>query len=124
MTTQEVRRKMPILTMTLPIRPGKLEAWRRFCQELQGVRRHAYETSRRRLGIVHEQFALVQTPIGDAALANIEAADVGKALAGLAASEHPFDRWFKARLLELHGVSLGQIPMEHRADPAFEWEEE
>lgn len=114
---------MPTLSMTLPIRPGKLEAWRRFCQELQGARRPAYEASRRRLGIIHEQFALVQTPIGDAALASIEAADVGRALSELAASEHPFDRWFKAQLLELHGVSLGQAVMKHRADPAFEWQQ-
>lgn len=114
---------MPVLKITLPIRPGKLEAWRRFCQELQGARRSAYQTSRRRLGIVHEQFALVQTPIGDAALASIEAADVGRALSGLAASEHPFDRWFKDKLQELHGVSLGKTPDGHPSNPTFEWKE-
>lgn len=114
---------MPTLTMTLPIRPGKLEAWRRFCQELQGARRQAYESSRRRLGIVREQFALVQTPVGDAALASIEADDVGRALSDLVASDHPFDRWFKARLQELHGVSLNQTSDGHPSDPEFEWPE-
>lgn len=123
MAVQEVRHTMPKLTMTLPIRPGKLEAWRRFCQELQGARRPAYEMSRRRLGIVREQFALVQTPIGDAVLASIEASDVGRALSDLAASDRPFDRWFKERLRELHGVSLNQTSDEHPSDPEFEWTE-
>lgn len=114
---------MSTLSITLPILPGKLEAWRRFCQELQGARHSDYEMSRRRLGIVREQFALVQTPIGDAALASIEAADVGRALSELAASDHPFDRWFKARLQELHGLSLGRASIGRWTDPAFEWEE-
>jgi hypothetical protein len=50
---------MPTLRLVLPILPGKVEAWRHFCQELQGARRADYEASRRRRGVVAEEFALV-----------------------------------------------------------------
>lgn len=97
---------MPTLTITLPIRPGKLEAWRRFRQELQDTRRPAYRAARRRLGISGERCTLVQTPVGVAVRVSIEAADVGRALAELAASTESFDRWYKDKLHELHGFHL------------------
>lgn len=102
---------MPTLTITLPIRPGKLEAWRRFRQELQASRRLDYEASRRRLGISNERFTLVQTPVGAAVRISIEATDVGQALADLAASTHSFDRWYKDKLRELHGFHFSGTHM-------------
>ena len=49
---------MPGIVLTFPILPGKVEAWRRFCQELAGSRSTLYEASRRRLGITRERMAL------------------------------------------------------------------
>jgi hypothetical protein len=97
---------MPTLRLVLPILPGKVEAWRRFCQELQGVRRADYQASRRRRGVAAEEFALVQTPVGEAVRICIEAGDVGRALAELAASSDLFDGWYKDKLSELHGLQL------------------
>ena len=39
------------IVLTFPILAGKVEAWRRFCQEISGSRRQMYEASRQRLGI-------------------------------------------------------------------------
>ena len=50
---------MPGIILTFPIVAGKVEAWRRFCQELSGSRRQMYEASRQRLGITCERMALV-----------------------------------------------------------------
>lgn len=97
---------MPSITFTLPILPGKSESWRRFCQEIDGARRSAYEASRRRLGIAREALRLVETSQGQAVLLTIEAADLGAALGGLASSAAPFDRWFRRKLLTLHGFSF------------------
>lgn len=116
---------MPTLTMTLPLLPGKAEAWHRFCQELNGVRREEYESSRRRLGIEGERLAAVETRLGTAVLFTIEARDVGQALTRLAASERPFDRWFKEKLREMHGFWLANAAGEpnkvNTAAPHFVW---
>ena len=119
---------MPGNVLTLPIVAGKVEAWRRFCQEISGSRLPMYEASRRRLGITRERLALVKTAFGSAAVITLEAQDVGQALGQLITSDFPFDCWYREQLQELHGVNLAGY--EHFAKPApppqnqellFEW---
>ena len=52
------------IILTFPIVTGKVEAWRRFCQELSGSRRQMYEASRRRLGMTRERLVLVESAFG------------------------------------------------------------
>lgn len=119
---------MPGLVLTLPIAAGKVEAWRRFCQELSGWRRPSYEASRQRLGITRERWTLLENAYGAATVATLEADDIGLALAGMIGSDLPFESWYRERVQELHGVSLTRY--EQYAQPAppaqpqellFEW---
>lgn len=116
------------IVLTFPILAGKVEAWRRFCQELAGSRRQMYLSSRRRLGITHERLALVETAFGATAVTSLEAPDVAKALGQIIASLLPFDVWYRERLKELHGINLtgyeqfslpNQAP--HDQELLFEW---
>jgi hypothetical protein len=94
------------IVLTFPILTGKVEAWRRFCQELSGSRRQPYEASRQRLGITCERLALVETAFGAMAVTTLEAPNVAQALGQIIASVLPFDVWYRERLQELHGVNL------------------
>ncbi len=99
---------MPGIILAFPIKSGKVEAWRRFCQELSGSRRLAYEASRQRLGVTREQLALVETAYGSAGVTTLEAPDVDGALGQIIASDLPFDRWYRERVQELYGVNLAR----------------
>jgi hypothetical protein len=119
---------MPGIVLTFPILTGKVEAWRRFCQEMAGSRRRPYEASRRRLGITREQWALVESAYGAVAVTTLEAADMALALNLIAASEMPFDAWYRDRVQELHGVSLAgyehdaqSAPPQQHQEVLFEW---
>jgi steroid delta-isomerase-like uncharacterized protein len=94
------------VTFAAPILPGKLEAWRRFTQEIQGSRGKEHAESRRGLGMTREVSYLQQTPQGDLAIISFEANDPGRAFLGLATGDSPFDRWFREKVLELHGLDL------------------
>jgi hypothetical protein len=94
------------IVLTFPILDGKVEAWRRFCQELCGFRRKPYEASRQRLGITLERLALVDTEFGATSVTTLEAPHVAKALGQIIASILPFDVWYREKLKELHGVNL------------------
>ncbi len=94
------------IVLTLLIVAGKVEAWRRFCQELSGLHRQLYEASRRRLGITRERLALVETAFGSAAVTTLEAQDVGQALGQLITSALPFDCWYREQVQELYGINL------------------
>ena len=86
------------IVLTFPIVRGKVEAWRRFCQEMSASRLQLYEASRRRLGITRERLALVETSFVSAAVTTLEAPDVGWALAQIITSDLPFDRWYRERM--------------------------
>ena len=116
------------IVLTFPILSGKVEAWRRLCQELAGSRRKSYEASRQRLGITRERLALVDTAFGATAVTTLEAPNVAQALGQIIASQHPFDTWYREQLLELHGVNLAgyeqfaqQSPLPLNQEVHFEW---
>ena len=94
------------IVLTFPILIGKVEAWRRFCQELAGSQRQLYEASRQRLGITRERMVLVETAYGSTAATTLEAPNVDHALGQIIISSLPFDRWYRERLQEMHGINL------------------
>ena len=116
------------IVLTFPILAGKVEAWRRFCQELSSSRRKMYEVSRKRLGITRERLALVETAFGSTAVTTLEGPKVAQALGHIIASALPFDVWYRERLQELHGVNLTgyeqfsqRTPLPHDQELVFEW---
>jgi len=116
------------IVLTFPILSGKVEAWRRFCQELSGSRRQPYEASRQRMGITRERLALVETTFGATAVTTLEAPDVDRALGQIIASEIPFDVWYRERLQKLHGINLSgyeqfaqPTPVPDNQELLFEW---
>ena len=119
---------MPGIVLTLPIVAGKVEAWRRFCQEMSGSRLPMYEASRLRLGITRERLALVETAFGSATVTTLEAQDVGQVLGQIIASALPFDSWYREQVQELHGVNLAgyeqfaqQVMPPQNQELLFEW---
>jgi uncharacterized protein DUF6176 len=102
---------MASLAFALPLTPGKTEEWKRWSAEMLGPRRAEYEASRRRLGITVERAYLQRTPQGDWNIVYLEGPDIAQAFAGLAASQEPFDVWFRERAKDLFsGLDLSQPP--------------
>ncbi|MGH3086679.1 MAG: hypothetical protein ACRDSJ_05100, partial [Rubrobacteraceae bacterium] len=72
---------------------------------------------------------LVYSPRREMAVAQVEIQNPREALRRLGSSEHPFDVWFKEKLVELHGCDLDRpqpghgpelvfaYPGEHRPEP-------
>ena len=119
---------MPGIVLTFPILKDKVEAWKRFCQELAGFRRKPYEASRNRLGITLERLALVETNYGSTAVTTLEADDIDLALGQIIASKRTFETWYRKQLMELHGINLAGYeqfsqtqPLPDKLDVHFEW---
>ena len=94
------------LVLTFPILADKVEAWRRFCQELTGSRQQMYLASRRRLGITYERLALVETAFGATTVTTLEVAEVGWALERMITSDVAFDHWYWESMQAFHGIRL------------------
>ncbi len=96
---------MECITWFAPILSGKLDAWKAFDAEMDGPRRAEHEASRRRMGVTREVASLMQVPQGDFVCLFHEAEDLAKAFSVLATSDDPYDEWFRANLIELHGLT-------------------
>ena len=101
---------MASLAFTAPVLPGKLDDWKEFHSQLDGLRRWDFEDQQRRLGLVRHRVWLQETSEGPVALVVQEGADPERARAILASSTHAFDVWFKERVMELHGIDLSEPP--------------
>jgi hypothetical protein len=118
------------MVLTFPILPGKVEAWRRFCQELSGSQLQMYIVSRRRLGITSERMVLVETAFGSTSVISLEAPDIDRVLSQMVSSNLPFDRWYREHMQELYGANLTYykqlpqpiLPPSQDQEMLFEWE--
>jgi len=112
---------MAALAFVASILPGKQEAWRRFYQALEGSRRHQYEELHKRLHITKELVWLTEMPQGDVAIAYLEADEPEQMIPDLAASNLPFDCWFKEQLLELYGLDVEKQWAKQLNELVFAW---
>ena len=94
-----------------PIQRGKTQTWKNYIKEMTGPRKNDLKESRKRVGLTKELVWLQTTPQGDVAVVYWEAKDIGKVFEGFMRSEHPFDKWFREKvLIEVHGMNPTQPP--------------
>jgi hypothetical protein len=89
------------LAFAAPIQPGKTDAGRAWSKEAFGDRKKEMTESRLALGSSREEVFVNQTPQGDVAVIYIEGEDPIRANREFAASNAPYDRWFKDNLKEI-----------------------
>ena len=100
---------MAMFAIALPLLPGKTEAWRGFIKELQTTKKADFDASRQRLG-VRERTFLQPTPMGDFVVVTLEGDDPAHAFATFGQGTDAFSTWFKAHVLDVHGVDLASPP--------------
>jgi hypothetical protein len=113
---------MASLAMTLPLLPGKTEAWQHWVQEMSGARLSEFQASRKRLGIIKEVSFLQHTPQGDVAILSIEAKDIAHTFGGLVTSQDPFDVLFRQKTEEFFGLDLTQPPAGPLPETVLDWQ--
>lgn len=85
------------LAFCAPIMPGAQDRGRSFGNEAFNVRRDEFAESRRALGESAETVVLMTTPMGDIICVYLEGDDPAEANRRFAASQTPYDAWFKAQ---------------------------
>jgi len=112
---------MATTAVAFPILPGKTEEARRFAQEAMGPRQNEAAASFRRLAVTRETWHLQSTPMGDMVIVVMEAEDPAEAFKQWAASNDPFDRWFKQQAGAITGLDFNQ-PIPALPEQVYEWQ--
>jgi hypothetical protein len=83
------------LAFAAPLKPGAAEEARKFAREAYETRRREFDESRTAKTLVREEVYLNRTPMGDLIVVYMEGENPAEANRQFAASQTPYDRWFK-----------------------------
>ena len=98
------------------------EPWRRLLQELSGPRYQEYVESRRRLGISAESVWFAPKPAGGGvAVVLLETEGPDRAPGELAASDLPFDSWYRTQMRRLFGCDFVRLLRVAGGELLFAW---
>lgn len=95
---------MQQLCIALPIQPGKTQTLKEFVRTITESRWEEYEDFQKRGRVQKVTWSLQSSPQGDQFLIYNEGEDFPRLVSELAVSTHPFDVWFKQKVLEITGV--------------------
>jgi hypothetical protein len=92
----------------VPIPPGKTDAVRRLAEECLGPRKADYDDLQRRGGVAEESYWLQHDPDGGATLIVVSDSDQAPFEDVFAKPQTEFDRWYRARILDIFGIDLAE----------------
>ena len=97
--------------IAVPIPPGKLEAWEAWMAEVNGTRKAEFDDMNQRFGITAHRAWLQQTPDGQHLVIAVHDGQGGDEFMGrLATSDNEFDKWFRGKIEEVHGMDFSAPP--------------
>ena len=105
--------------IVFPLLPGKRPALDAFASSLMGPRSEEYAASQ--ASILKESWYLQTTPAGEMLVVYFEAPDPAAVFSGLAASEEPFDIWFRDQCQDITGIDMKQMSMPALPEQVFTW---
>jgi hypothetical protein len=101
---------MSSISFVVPVLPGKEQAHRDWMDAIAGARREEYRSAWKNAGVTRHAVWQQQTPNGTVDVVYLEAADVPAAMQDITSSDEPFQRWFRERVLDVHGIDLTSQP--------------
>jgi hypothetical protein len=113
---------MPFVVRAFPVLAHREEDLREFARQMAGERAAEGAEFYRQFGVAHERWHLQQTDAGSLVIAVTEVAEVEATASAYAASQRPFDRWFKDQVLYLTGVSPDRDPLGPPTEQIFEFD--
>ena len=97
--------------MAVPLTAEKLGAWESWVAELTGPRKAAFDDMNARHGLTEHRAYLQPTPDGNyMTLVMVEGPGADGFLPSVMQSDHEFDQWFGASVVDLHQIDLSGPP--------------
>jgi len=111
---------MPLIVRAFPLLAGKEEELMQFARDLSGRSAEAAEFYAT-YGVTRESWHLQKTATGSLVIGVTELTEVEPAASEYAASERPFDRWFKSQVHRLSGVDPDREPLGPPTEQIFDF---
>ena len=97
--------------MAVPIKPGKLDAWDAWMNDLKGPRKAEFEDMNSRHGLTTHAAWLQSTPDGNQMVVVVfDGPGAGTFMQNVATSDNEFDAWFRSNVEDVHPMDFSAPP--------------
>ena len=104
-----------------PVIPSQVEAWKAWIQECTGPRREEFEAFNERMELTLHRAWLTKGREGPLAIVVFDGPGARNFLKKLASSKEPFDKWFRERITEYHGVDFSKPDVVPPSEMYLDW---
>ena len=108
--------------VAVPVLETKVDDWKAWVVECMGPRREAFDDFNERMGLTLHRAWLMQSRQGPLAIVVFDGPGAESFLQKMAASQEPFDRWFRERVSEFHGIDFSNPNLLTPADMFLDWQ--
>jgi len=94
--------------IAVPLLEAKVEAWKAWVLECLGPRREEFDDFNERMGLTLHRAWLMPSRQGPLVAVVFDGPGAESFLPKMAVSQEPFDRWFRERVSEFHGIDFSK----------------
>jgi hypothetical protein len=107
--------------MTISIIPSKVPAWKAWIRELTQSRKEEFEAFNERMELTLHRAWLAQGSEGPLVIVVVDGPGAKNYVRKLASSREPFDRWFRERVTEYHGLDFSKLDALPQPEIYLDW---
>jgi hypothetical protein len=104
-----MEKRCNMYAIAVPLLPNKVEAWKAWTREGAESRREEFDAFNERMGLTLHRAWLMEGPKGPLVIVVYDGPGAENFLQRVAKSKEPFDKWFRERITEYHGVDFSKL---------------
>ncbi len=108
--------------IAVPVLEAKVDAWKAWVQECMGPQREEFDDFNVRMGLTLHRAWLMQSRQGPQMIVVFDGPGADSFLQKMSTSQEPFDRWFRERISEYHGIDFSRPDILSPAELFLDWQ--
>jgi hypothetical protein len=107
--------------IAVPLKREKVGAWKLWMRECAQSRRDEFEAFNERMGLTLHRAWLSEGREGPVAIVVFDGPGAETFLEKLADSQESFDKWFRERVSEYHGMDFSKLETTAKSELCLDW---
>jgi hypothetical protein len=107
--------------IAVPLLRNKVEAWKAWIRECTDSRREEFDAFNERMELTLHRAWLTEGREGPLVIVVYDGSGAEDFLRKLASSKEPFDKWFRERITEYHGVDFSKLDVLPPSEMCMDW---
>ena len=107
--------------VAIPLIPNKVGAWKAWIRECSGPRKEEFDAFNERMELTLHRAWLAEGDKGPVVIVVYDGPGAETFMERLASSDESFDRWFRERVSEYHGIDFSRPSAAPPSEMCLDW---